>query len=381
LRQELFARTATKPLEGEEIVCSIGTSLKNALHSFQYAGFVWTTLLLVALVQPSLAKRRDDVVVMKNGDRLTGEIKGLQHGELSFRASYMTASVRLDWKRVERLESRDPFIVGLADGHRYAGHIEKIEGEKGAKSELRIVSDTARVEVSQSEVITIWQNEPNVWKQLTGSIDYGFSFNGNNTQAVSSLSAEVAHNTTLHGIDLSTSSQLSSQSKGPNTVRYTFNGQYTRKLTQNWLYAGLFDALKSDQQRLNLRTTYGGGLGRRLIQTDTTSLLALGGFVYTHEDYFPQSGIEPVRNNGESFLGLEFSTFRFRTMDITSRVLVFPGVTDPGRLRLSTQSNVRIEIVRQLFWDFGLYENFDSRPPINAPRNDVGVTTALGWKF
>jgi hypothetical protein len=37
--------------------------------------------------------------------------------------------------------------------------------------------------------------------------------------------------------------------------------------------------------------------------------------------------------------------------------------------------------VRQLFWDFGLYENFDSRPPVNAPRNDVGVTTALGWKF
>jgi hypothetical protein len=62
-------------------------------------------------------------------------------------------------------------------------------------------------------------------------------------------------------------------------------------------------------------------------------------------------------------------------------MLVFPGLTDPGRLRLSTQSNVRIEIVRNLYWDFGLYENFDSRPPINAPRNDVGITTSLGLKF
>jgi hypothetical protein len=109
--------------------------------------------------------------------------------------------------------------------------------------------------------------------------------------------------------------------------------------------------------------------------------MALGGLVYTHEDYFAEPGIEPVRSNGESFLGLAFSTFRFRSMDISSNALVFPSLTDPGRVRLSTQSNLRIEIVRHLFWDFSLYENFDSRPPINAPRNDVGITTALGWKF
>ena len=376
-----FARTATRPREGEQIVGLIRTSLKKASHSFRYAGFACTTLLLVAVAQPSLAKRRDDVVVMKNGDRFTGEIKGLQHGELSFKAQYMTGSVRLDWKRVERLESQDQFIVALADGHRYAGRIQKIEGEKTTQTEFRIVSDAASFTVSQSAIITIQQREASLWKQLTGSIDYGFSFSGNNSQATSTLSADVAYNTPVYAIDLSTSSQITGQSKGPNTARYTFNGQYTRKLTRNWFYAGLFDALKSDQQHLNLRTTYGGGLGRRMVQTDTTSLFALGGLVYTHEDYFPQPGIEPVRNNGESFLGLEFSTFRFRTMDITSRMLVFPGLTDPGRLRLSTQSNVRIEIVRNLYWDFGLYENFDSRPPVNAPRNDVGITTSLGLKF
>jgi putative salt-induced outer membrane protein YdiY len=375
------ARTATRPREGEEIVGLIGTSFKNAFHSFQCAGFVCTTLLLVAVVQPSLAKRKDDVLVMKNGDRLTGEIRGLQHGELSFKSDYMKDSVRLDWKRVERLESQDQFIVALANGRRYAGRIEKIEGEKGAKSEFRIISDKESFEVSQSEVITIQQREASFWKQWTGSIDYGFSFSGANSQATSSASADVAYNTPTYAIDLSTSSQLTAQSKGPNTARYTFTGQYTRNLTQNWLYAGLFDALKSDRQLLNLRTIYGGGLGRRLLQTDTTSLLALGGLVYTHEDYFPQPGIEPVRNNGESFLGLAFSTFRFRTMDITSHALIFPSLTDPGRVRLSTQSNLRFEIVRRLFWDFGLYENFDSRPPITAPRNDVGITSALEWKF
>jgi hypothetical protein len=39
--------------------------------------------ILLCLSQSLLAKRKDDVVVMQNGDTFTGEIKRLQHGELS----------------------------------------------------------------------------------------------------------------------------------------------------------------------------------------------------------------------------------------------------------------------------------------------------------
>ena len=28
-----------------------------------------------------------------------------------------------------------------------------------------------------------------------------------------------------------------------------------------------------------------------------------------------------------------------------------------------------------------VFDNFDSRPPVDAPRNDFGVTSSLGWKF
>jgi hypothetical protein len=48
---------------------------------------------------------------------------------------------------------------------------------------------------------------------------------------------------------------------------------------------------------------------------------------------------------------------------------------------MGLNSNFRIELVKDLFWNLNLYENFDSRPPINAKRNDLGVTTSFGWKF
>lgn len=337
-------------------------------------------LMIAAVVHPMRAERpRTDVIVMKNGDRFTGEIKGLQHGELSFKAAYMVESVRLDWSRVERVESDNLFIVALVDGRRYAGRIEDIAGRPG--EDLQIIADNENVNVSQSQVIEIKQREASFLKQLQGSINYGFTFTGDNNQITSSLAATAGYNGPMNSVQLTSSSQLTSQSQGPNTNRINFTGEFFRKLTQNWFYSWFFDALKSDQQELNLRTTYGAGLGRRLVQTDRTSIQLLGGFVYTHENYFPQTGEQPIRNNVESNIGFRASTFRFRTLDLSTQAFVYPSLTDAGRVRLSTQSNAQIEFIRDFFWDFNLYENFDSRPPINAPRNDVGVTTGLGWKF
>ena len=62
----------------------------------------------------------------------------------------------------------------------------------------------------------------------------------------------------------------------------------------------------------------GRGIGRRLIQTDRTSLLALGGAAFNHETFFPQPGTELIRNNTGALLGLTFNIFRFKTLNFSS---------------------------------------------------------------
>jgi hypothetical protein len=103
--------------------------------------------------------------------------------------------------------------------------------------------------------------------------------------------------------------------------------------------------------------------------------------VFIREGYFPQANMTPLRQNAEGLLGANFYTFRFKVLDIRSSLLVYPSLTDAGRVRISSDSNLQIELVKDFYWDFHLYENFDSRPPVHAPRNDLGVTTGLGWKF
>jgi putative salt-induced outer membrane protein YdiY len=370
------------------LVC-VPTVLPGGPEVTTLAELLWTALskrhTLIAFVLlfacPLFGKRKDDLVIMTNGDKFTGEIKSLQYGELIFKSDYMKDSVYLDWKRVKSLESQDTFIVSLTNGKRLTGLIGKDRTPTEDSKDFKIVADGSAVEVTTAEVIAIGQREASFWNQLTGSIDYGFGFASGNKQTNSSLGAGVAFRTTKNSVQLATTSQFGSQTNAKNTNRFTFDSQYARLLTQKWLAAGLFSLLRSNQQDLTLRSTYGGGFGRKLVQTDRTSLTVLGGAAFSHESYIPQPGTEPIHNNAESLLGVTFSTFRFKTLNLRSRTLLFPSLSDPGRLRVSSQSGLRIELIRNFNWNFDLYENYDSRPPTSAPKNDLGITTSVGWTF
>jgi len=337
--------------------------------------------VLVVFACPLFGKRKDDVVIMKNGDTFTGEIKGLQHGELIFKSDYMKDSVHLDWAQVQTLQSKDIYIVGLSNGERLTGMINKPATPRDRTKNVRVVAEESTVEVKPLEVIAIEQREGSFWNQLTGSINYGFSFASGSNSTNSSLGADAALDTAKNSVQLASSSQFDSQANSKNTNRLTFDSRYGRSLTNKWIAAGLFGLLKSNQQDLKLRSTYGGGFGRRLLRTDKTSLIAIAGAAYSHESYVPQPGAEQVHDNAESLIGITFSTFRFKTLNLNSRTLLFPSLSDPGRQRLSSQSNLRIELARNFYWNFQLYENYDTRPPVNDAKNDLGVTTSVGWTF
>ena len=356
------------------------TKLAELLCTILFKRHALIALMLLCAC-PLFGKRKDDVVIMTNGDKFTGEIKSLQYGELIFKSDYMKDSVHLDWKRVKTLQSKDTFIVSLTNGTRVTGLIGKELTSTDDDKDFKIVADGAAVEVATSEVIAIGQREASVLNQLTGSITYGFGFASGNKETNSSLGADVAFRTTKNSMELATTSQFGSQTNAKNTNRFTFDSQYGRLLTEKWLVAGLFSLLRSNQQDLTLRSTYGGAFGWKLVQTDRTSLTVLGGGAFNHESYLPQPGSQSVYNNAESLFGVTFSTFRFNTVNLRSQTLLFPSLSDPGRLRVSSQSGLRIELMRNFNWNFDLYENYDSRPPVTAPKNDLGITTSIGWTF
>lgn len=356
-------------------IVSIGRNARPCRAS----ALVFLALILVSASAP--AKHKDDVVVLHNGDRMTGEIKSLEQGVLSFKADYMSDSVRLDWKRVARIESKDQYIIILISGRLYTGSLDLVPRSRDTVENFEIRAGNDYVKVKQDEVLTLRPSEARFLQQLKGNIDYGFGYTSGNSQYQSQLSAAANYRRVGHYFTGSLSSTLSGQSGGEGTSRFNVNVGYKRLFRERWFAGTLLDFLHSEQQSLNLRTTMGGILGRNLLQTDRTALSVGAGMVVTRERYDPSSGREPRATNAEAIVGLDFYIFRFKTTDITSRLLIYPSVTVPGRVRLELNSNLRIELIKNFYWSFNLYENFDNKPPVDVKRNDLGISTSFGWKF
>ena len=341
---------------------------------------VSTVVLILLVVLTALAKEVGDVVVLKNGDRLTGEIKGLQRGELRIKSDYMAEAVRLDWAKVERLESKSTFMIWLVNGKLVTDVIRLLPTDTGEVANFVIGNSDQKIRVHQLDVIRIAPADRVFWKQLEGSIDFGFNFTSGNDQYQTQLAATTTYRTGDHSFTTSIDSAFSGQTDGTSLTRNQFNLDYRKQLTSRWYVGGLFDLLRSDQQSLKLRTSVGALIGHNIKQTERTRLSIFGGVVGTRENYSESLG-KPKSTNADAIVGADFLTFRFNRTDIRSRLSLFPSLTTPGRTRVQATSDLRIKVVKDLWWGFHIYENFDSKPPVRADKNDLGVSTSLGWKF
>ena len=342
--------------------------------------FIQICFVVLLCVLPTPATNKDDVVVLKNGDRLTGEIKGLQRGELRVKADYMAEAVRLDWARIERIESKSTFMIYLVDGKIFTSVVRLLPANSGEVANFVIGSTRDAVRVPQDEVIRILPIEAGFFKRLEGSIDFGLSFTSGNDQYETDLAATTTYRTGDHLFTTAINSTFNGQTDGESTRRNQFVFDYRKQLNERYYTGAFFELLRSDQQSLNLRTTIGGLLGRSMLQTENMRLSLFGGAAGTREHYAAELG-KPTTTNADAVTGVDFYTFRFTTVDVRSRFSLFPSLTTPGRMRVQAASDMRIKLAKDLYWGFHLYENFDSKPPVRAEKNDLGISTSLGWKF
>ena len=79
--------------------------------------------LLLWFASPLYAREKTDVLVMRNGDRLTCEIKSLSADTLSISLDYAVGTVSIDWGKVAQIESNQLFLVKTQNGLVYSGSL------------------------------------------------------------------------------------------------------------------------------------------------------------------------------------------------------------------------------------------------------------------
>jgi putative salt-induced outer membrane protein YdiY/sRNA-binding regulator protein Hfq len=341
----------------------------------------WLVIVLSFLLPAARAKSmRKDVVVMTNGDRLTGEVKSLQNGVLYVKTEYVSENIGVDWAQVQQVESSAMYQITLVNGVHMTGKIKRIPPDKSGSEVFLIESPAGNTRVPASNVAEILTQKETFWRQLKGSIDAGYSFTSGNGQTTLNSDANANYSTPNWITEAGISTSFSGQSGASRTNRIDGTLTVARFLSHNSYLGLLNEYLHSSEQDLSLRSTLGGGYGRYWIRTNNTSFRWIAGAVYTWESFDTVSG-QPNDSNVESFFGAAYDAYRFKFGEIHLQANVFPGLSDFGRVRATTNNSLRIKLTNNFFFTMGFWDNYDSRPPTTAKKNELGVSSSIGWSF
>jgi putative salt-induced outer membrane protein YdiY len=338
------------------------------------------TILVISNCHSAYAKKlRGDVVTMKNGDRLTGEVIGLDSGILSVETDYSSIDLSLDWNQVVEVRSSATYLITLANGVHVTGKLERVPGSYEHPEDVTIVGDDGELHMTSPNVVEMESKKPSIWRQLKGSVDAGVSFTSGNSQVNANTDLNVTYSTPKWSASAALGTSFSDQTGGTETNRndLSFGGQ--RFLSRNAYLGGVLDFLHSSQQDLDLRTTLGGGYGRYWKRTTNTELRWLGGIVYTQESFATPT--KQSDSNAEGLLGVAYDSYRFKVGEIHLQAFVFPGLSDAGRIRTTTNNSLVIKLTNNFHFTLSFWDNYDSRPPTTAKKNELGLSSAIGWAF
>ena len=327
-------------------------------------------------VTPGIAGDKTDVVIMKNGDRLTGDVKSLERGKLRFDTD-ATGTIPIEWDEVDYLSSEQNIQVETEDGVRYLGRLTRAED----KSTVVVETAAGPVRLEAPRVVLMTPIEERGIERLDGDVTAGYSFAKASEVQQFQLGLDMDIRTETRIFGLSADAVTSDSADNESSQRHSLDLQYTRLRPNRWLTGGVVRLDRNDELDLDLRTSIGVGGGRILRQTNSQQLQLTGGIQLSRENV---SGLAADEDTVEAFASVNWDWFRYDTpeLDLSTNLQVIPNLTDSGRVRAEFDIRFRWEIVNDLFWQLTFYDSFDSDPVVvDAEKNDYGVTTSLGWSF
>jgi uncharacterized protein DUF481 len=336
-----------------------------------------TVALAVALAlaaSPALAAKTD-VVVLRNGDRLTGEVQQLERGRLQLKTDDL-GTVEIEWDKIVSVTAAAPFDVDDLRGERYLGSLAE-----GPGPGVLLISWAGRTHTLElQDVVRIRRLDTSWWRRLDGSLDVGTSY----TSASELFTFDLAFRLGVErpGYDVSTdaSATLSSQPDAEETRRSALSVTYARRFQNRWvaLVKGLLE--QNRELGFELRSSAAAGGGRYFVQGRQDRFLAGLGLSLNRER--PVQGEETTNVEATAVINYDRFAYDFPKVDVSVVAAGFASLNDSGRYRLELDARLKRELVKDFYATLRGYESYDSRPATEgAGKNDYGVTFALGWTF
>ena len=337
---------------------------------FRFACSLFTVLLIVCSPIVALA---DEVVMLKNGDRISGKILE-QDGEVIVLETPYAGPLRIA-----------------------AVHVEKIVPNEQAPKTETIVAAAPKPEPVKDPASAPAKPEPKELKPVpklfgegrffgiadgwSGNGNIGFSYTSGNSETTTMTTGiravKVGHrdNLTVHFRSLwNTNRKLKENATTSNAV--WGGARYDRNINDRMFGFGSFDFESDRPKKLNFRSVVGTGFGHHTIRNDRTQMDVMVGGAWNHT--------WQVGHNTDTPEGLIGNSLKHRITDrlrLQENFTFYQNITDSREYRYILDTTLSADVTKKIGWYITVGNRFNNDPIGGSEKNDFLFTTGIKWNF
>jgi hypothetical protein len=328
--------------------------------------------LAITWIVPSVLA---DVVVLKNGDRITGEIQEIWDKDVVIEPKYdddVKVSISLDL--VAYLESEREFDAVLGDGREV---VVELLGDGGDGQEL-IRIDGVATSIALGELVELDEIED--YYDWESHFDFNTAINKGNTDSVNAkfyadTSLKLGDHRHIADLTINREEQDHISTKEQDLARYNYNWLFN----DPWFFGGSLSFERDPIKDLEYRFITGATIGRDIWAQPRRLLNFQTGLGYLTERE------ESTGETQESVVGIWAVRWRhdFFSEDLEAYHDHSINIYLTGRTNtvIKTTTGIRYEITDLLYANVSLDYDYETQPAGTAENEDLSLVVGLGVEF
>ncbi|MCR9260643.1 MAG: DUF481 domain-containing protein [Pseudomonadaceae bacterium] len=330
-------------------------------------------LVLIAMMLLLAPLATADVVLLKNGDRMSGTVDSVNNGNVLLITEYAGA-VAIAVDDIAEVTTESAFDVAVGDSS-VNGKFAVVDGEQvvvaNGQPQPLALGDVTRAGQNNLGIVNFareWKSRADLAAQVAkGNTD---------TQSYSVLAeSSFKQDNVEHLLTLLVSNE---EAEGITTQeQLDLDYRYKRFVSEKWYASGNFEYFEDPIKDVDRRVTLGAGMGYQFWDNSFGALSSELGVSYVNEDIGDETS-----NNPALRWGLDYNKFFFdKRMEAFHRqsVLYIPD-SDRGEV-IASSTGVRYALNTRIDATARVDVNHETKPAPGNSKTDVIYNLGVGIKF
>lgn len=322
--------------------------------------------------------QKNDTIILKNKDRLIGEIKEMDKGVLIIETDYSDSDFNVKWLDIKQLNSKQTFLITLRNGDRLNSMLQT-DSINGGRVVLYDVTEKKYIYTSVHDIVYVKSIKQGFISRLDASLSIGVNLTQSNNFKQFTMRSTLGYTANYWSMQGSYNA-IKTKQDNSNDISRTDASLGLRVFLKRDYFLNLSgELLQNDEQQLDLRVTTKLGFGKYFVHTNKLYFGGVIGVAWNNERYEPI--LNSDRNSAEAFSGIELNMFDIKDFSLLTNAVVYPSLTEKHRVRSDIKLDLKYDLPLEFFIKFGFTYNYDRRPPEGANKEDYVLQATFGWEL